>query len=460
MPVHLLVSRRGLFERGVAIATDAAGIRRLCWADVPAAGAVAEGARALALPVPQAGLRHRAEPRRQAWVATWAERLHAGALLLIDYGYPRRYYLPSRSGGTLLCYYRHAPATLSCGRGSTTSPPSWTSPRWPRPASGRAGRAGAHHAGAVPLQLRRAGMPGAARRPQSADYIRAARAVQRLTAPREDGELFKVIALSRAIDGPLLGFARGDRIASRSGRPGVGYSARSASQSAIRIAAISQSCSSIMPWPMPEDLGLATVGHGGHVPGRAGSGASCSAPRICIGTRCMRAGCGRLNSDMSQIARGATRAGSGGSSVAGRRPPPADGRAPRANCRCHVVARHDAVGRRADAGRLKIRPKARPSGLAAGRRTSAPRRARRVARDTSAPPSRPSRADQHRRRRRGRRLRRRRARSRRSSRSRGARAGGCGHGRRARRHRPASRGGRTRAGSARPSTMPKRRRRG
>lgn len=46
---------------------------------------------------------------------------------------------------------------------------------------------------------------------ESADYIRAARAVQRLTAPQEMGELFKVIALARAIDGPLLGFARGDR---------------------------------------------------------------------------------------------------------------------------------------------------------------------------------------------------------------------------------------------------------
>ena len=35
---------------------------------------------------------------------------------------------------------------------------------------------------------------------ESADYIRAARAVQRLTAPQEMGELFKVIALSRGID--------------------------------------------------------------------------------------------------------------------------------------------------------------------------------------------------------------------------------------------------------------------
>ena len=48
--------------------------------------------------------------------------------------------------------------------------------------------------------------------PEKADYIRAARAVQRLTAPQEMGELFKVLALSRGVDQPLLGFMRGDRL--------------------------------------------------------------------------------------------------------------------------------------------------------------------------------------------------------------------------------------------------------
>jgi len=47
---------------------------------------------------------------------------------------------------------------------------------------------------------------------ESADYIRAARAVQRLTAPQEMGELFKVLALGRGMAEPLQGFARGDRL--------------------------------------------------------------------------------------------------------------------------------------------------------------------------------------------------------------------------------------------------------
>ena len=43
-----------------------------------------------------------------AWMADWGARLERGALLMIDYGYPRaEYYLPSRSNGTLLCYFRH-----------------------------------------------------------------------------------------------------------------------------------------------------------------------------------------------------------------------------------------------------------------------------------------------------------------------------------------------------------------
>jgi SAM-dependent MidA family methyltransferase len=43
------------------------------------------------------------------WLATVAERLKQGYLLTIDYGYlAQRYYSPTRSQGTLQCYYQHA----------------------------------------------------------------------------------------------------------------------------------------------------------------------------------------------------------------------------------------------------------------------------------------------------------------------------------------------------------------
>ena len=47
-------------------------------------------------------------PHLEDWLRTVAEPLAAGALLFVDYGYPRRaYYHPERAAGTLLCHYRH-----------------------------------------------------------------------------------------------------------------------------------------------------------------------------------------------------------------------------------------------------------------------------------------------------------------------------------------------------------------
>ncbi len=43
------------------------------------------------------------------WVKMVADRLHRGYVITIDYGYPaQRYYSPTRTTGTLQCYYQHA----------------------------------------------------------------------------------------------------------------------------------------------------------------------------------------------------------------------------------------------------------------------------------------------------------------------------------------------------------------
>ncbi len=218
LPVHLIAARgQGLFERGVSLVADeGAAARRLCWADVPASGAVLAAAQALELPVPIEGEYvtelNLAAP---AWVAAWAERLQQGGLLLIDYGYPRaEYYLPSRSSGSLLCYYRHhvhGDPFLWPGLNDITAFVDFT-----------AVAEAAHEAGLEVLGyvnqahfLYNCGILDrlAERGPQeSPAYIRAARAVQRLTAPQEMGELFKVLALGRGLEGNLLGFSRGDRL--------------------------------------------------------------------------------------------------------------------------------------------------------------------------------------------------------------------------------------------------------
>ncbi len=213
MPVHVMVSRaEGLFERGVAL--DDAG--RLCWADRPATGAAAEATLALKLPAPASG-EYVTEMNLagRAWIAAWAERLQQGALLLVDYGYPgAEYYLPSRSGGTLLCYYRHhahGDPFLWPGLNDITAFVDFTAIA---EAGYEAGLDVLGYTNQAQFLFNCGVLECLARRgpEDKADYVRAARAVQRLTAPHEMGELFKVLALGRGLGQPLIGFSRGDRL--------------------------------------------------------------------------------------------------------------------------------------------------------------------------------------------------------------------------------------------------------
>ena len=72
-------------------------------------GQVLAQAEALGIELPQSGeYVSELNLAARAWIASLADSLEKGGVLLIDYGYPRaEYYLPSRSSGTLLCYYRH-----------------------------------------------------------------------------------------------------------------------------------------------------------------------------------------------------------------------------------------------------------------------------------------------------------------------------------------------------------------
>ena len=213
MPVHLIAWRPdGIFERGVAV--DAEG--GFVWADRPVAGKVAEAAAALDIPLPEEGeYVSELNLAGRAWIGELAAGLTHGAMLLVDYGYPRaEYYLGSRSTGTLLCYFRHhahADPFLWPGLNDITAFVDFT-------AAAEAGfEAGLdvlgytdqanllYNCGVLACLARRA--------PEdSVDYIRAAKAVQRLTGPHEMGELFKVIAMGKGIEQPLIGFLRGDRL--------------------------------------------------------------------------------------------------------------------------------------------------------------------------------------------------------------------------------------------------------
>ncbi|MEO8411524.1 MAG: SAM-dependent methyltransferase, partial [Propionivibrio sp.] len=139
-----------------------------------------------------------------------------GALLLIDYGFPRHeFYHPQRDAGTLMCHYRHhahgEPFYLP-GLQDITVHVDFT-------AIVEAGfNAGLELLGYTTQStfLLNCGLPEILARTRTDDYARylpQAQAAQKLISPAEMGELFKVIVLGKGIEGDeaLIGFARGDR---------------------------------------------------------------------------------------------------------------------------------------------------------------------------------------------------------------------------------------------------------
>ncbi len=216
MPTHALrwsdeSSQPGVLERGVVLAGG-----RLAFAERPASGALLEAA--LALPV-AAPYRGEISLAARSWISELAGRLEQGAMLLIDYGLPRHeLYHPERDGSSLRCHYRHRvhddPLWFP-GLSDITSHVDFTA------VAEAAFDAGLEILGYISqanflincgigdlLAGGRVGDDGTV----AATDLRARGAVNVLISPNEMGELFKVIALGRGVPGPLLGFARGDRV--------------------------------------------------------------------------------------------------------------------------------------------------------------------------------------------------------------------------------------------------------
>lgn len=207
LPTHAVAWREaGLMERGVALGADG-----FAWSERPATGLLAETMAAFPSVAPyesEIGLAAR------AWVSEWGRKLERGALLLIDYGLPRReLYHPMRNRGTLRCHYRqraHENPFWWPGLSDITSHVDFTAVAEAGFDAGldvlgytsQAGFLINCGIGELLMERQQAGGEQA---------LRANGAAQMLLAPGEMGELFKVIALGRGVDASLLGFARGDR---------------------------------------------------------------------------------------------------------------------------------------------------------------------------------------------------------------------------------------------------------
>jgi len=221
MPVHLVrwgnegealetLENPAIFERGVGWEND-----EFVWSDRPAGGRVLERTQALSIEHTLApGYLSEIGLASSDWTAAWGSILGKGALLLIDYGFPRHeYYHWQRDAGTLMCHYRHhahgEPFFLP-GLQDITAHVDFTA----IVESGFA--AGLDLLGYTTQAafLLNCGLTEILARTPAEDYsnyLPQAQAAQKLISPAEMGELFKVIAVGRGIVRPLLGFATGDQ---------------------------------------------------------------------------------------------------------------------------------------------------------------------------------------------------------------------------------------------------------
>lgn len=209
MPVRLYARVGGQWhERGVA--RDAGGGFR--YADRPLAAN--EVPPALAALGGDHDMVTETHAEAEGFVRSLGAMLVRGAALLIDYGFPAaEYYHTQRSGGTLMCHYRHrahGDPFFHPGLQDITAHVNFTG------IAAAAAEAGLEVAGFVSQArfLMNAGItellmtldPNDAR-----SFLPAANAVQKLLSEAEMGELFKAIALTRGLDDVPLGFIAGDR---------------------------------------------------------------------------------------------------------------------------------------------------------------------------------------------------------------------------------------------------------
>lgn len=208
IPAHLVVRKDGAWlERGVS--ANEAGFS---WQDMPIAdNALLQAAQALDVPDNYLTEINLAAP---AFIASLAERLQRGVLLMIDYGFPHaEYYHPQRNQGTLMCHYRHF------AHGEPFYWPGLQDITVHLDFSAIA-EAGVDH-GCELLGfttqanfLINCGITDLLSEVSPEDharYLPLANQAQFLLSPAEMGELFKVIVLGKELKKPLLGFTRGDQ---------------------------------------------------------------------------------------------------------------------------------------------------------------------------------------------------------------------------------------------------------
>jgi len=206
MPVHRFRYSAGqIVELGVSLQDE-----YLAWTTLPVCAArVAERAKPLAgeMDWPE-GYESEVNLAAEDWVKSLATVLERGMVLLFDYGFPRHeYYHPQRSGGTLMCHYRHRAhgnALILPGLQDLTAHVDFTAVAETALVSGLDVLGFSNQAnfllGSGMMEL----VQGVE---DMREQLTLAAQLKRLMMPGEMGELFKVMALGRGLDDAGPGFA-------------------------------------------------------------------------------------------------------------------------------------------------------------------------------------------------------------------------------------------------------------
>ncbi len=220
MPVHLVAWREdGIYERGVSCEDGAFRWSERKLTEGELFNAAAKLAPTLTLPRivgegKESGVVSEISLAARGFIATLADMLEQGVILMLDYGFGEsEYYHPQRHAGTLMCHTRHHahddPFYLP-GLQDITAHVDFTAIATTGIAHGLnflGYTSQAHFLLNCGITDLLAETPAE----QASAYLPLSSQAQKLLNPAEMGELFKVIALGKGIDAPLIGLARGDK---------------------------------------------------------------------------------------------------------------------------------------------------------------------------------------------------------------------------------------------------------
>ncbi|HSI38832.1 MAG TPA: SAM-dependent methyltransferase [Methylotenera sp.] len=208
IPVNLVHNTsQGICERGVAV-----GEHGFVWQDkIIGQSHLFEIANKLNLPE---GYLTELCPAASGLVTSLAHTLQHGAILMIDYGFSEReYYHPQRNQGTLMCHYQHLAHTnplIYVGLQDITAHVDFTNIAHVGINNGLA-LAGFCSQAQFLMNCGILEVMSQVSPHDMARYAPLAAAAQKLLSPAEMGDLFKVIAFTKNMETPFMGFGSGDK---------------------------------------------------------------------------------------------------------------------------------------------------------------------------------------------------------------------------------------------------------